>query len=211
MVDDPKYIEERNEASAFYARSVGSAKYGYDGFKAGSDWATKRIELDIEDEYMRGLLKGSEVGDATARRIKKECDADFDRINSERREFVEERNQLRAELDLANKTLSEWKEREKVWTEMMDRQDASTREAKKEIAELQEHLKLADEGFKFVLDDKKEYDRLNVRCERYKEALETTEYHLRCVLKTCIRTDGLDMRATGKVLTIVEKALRDGE
>ena len=39
-------------------------------------------------------------------------------------------------VDEMTKALAEWKEREKLWTEMMDRQDAATRKAEAELAEL---------------------------------------------------------------------------
>ena len=50
---------------------------------------------------------------------------------------------------------------------------------------------------------------LEAKIAQADQALELAVYHLKeGVLKTMVRTDGLDMRDTGKVLTELEKALK---
>ena len=53
---------------------------------------------ELEDSYDQGFLKGTEVGDGTAARIKKQCNDDFNRLSKERREFVAKRQELEAKL-----------------------------------------------------------------------------------------------------------------
>lgn len=69
-----------------YASFIAGAEHGY------------------EEGYDDGLLKGSEVGDATAKRALKERDLDMERLQKERIEFVTERDQLKQQAESREET-----------------------------------------------------------------------------------------------------------
>lgn len=59
--------------------------------------------------YDDGMLKGSEVGDATASRCKAELDADMADLQTKRLQFVKERAELRDQLETAVRYLEQGK------------------------------------------------------------------------------------------------------
>jgi kynureninase len=68
--------------------------------KSALDAALKEIER-LKDSYDQGFLKGSEVGDATARRFRDEANADLKRWQEERLEMFKQVNDLKSKLQAA--------------------------------------------------------------------------------------------------------------
>lgn len=82
----------------------GRAIFSSDQVKCIRESFLAGAEHGYEEGYDDGLLKGSEVGDATAKRAKKERDLDMELLQKERIEFVTERDQLKQQAENREET-----------------------------------------------------------------------------------------------------------
>lgn len=67
----------------------------YQAYQSALD-RIKELEEEVESKYYEGLLKGSEVGDATANKFKAERDDDMRRLGEERLEIYKSLKESKA-------------------------------------------------------------------------------------------------------------------